>query len=253
MGCGPSMPKLDEFLVAVPAPASGFMLGDIASTAEGSVTLRFPCGVTIAGSNFAGPEPPATCPVKDENEKLLFTVYRAGAEPKSTFSPVKPLRKPTVVRDPAGTVIAMLQTDATEPAKFQLANSYTGYSARPCFAGQPASVTVEGVPLYPWFKAWNGGNPRHPQLYLHGPAGLEKPHAYQYTTYGGAFMPPHKFTIVSTGADKAGVAYGVQLGGNVQSGGRHEVTTAKGMDAGLVATAAFCPLLLEEEWPNSGN
>ena len=92
MGCGPSMPKLDEFLVAVPAPASGFMLGDIASTAEGSVTLRFPCGVTIAGSNFAGPEPPATCPVKDENDKLLFTVYRAGAEPKSTFSPVKPLR-----------------------------------------------------------------------------------------------------------------------------------------------------------------
>ena len=50
-----------------------------------------------------------------------------------------------------------------------------------------------------------------------------------------------------------GVAYGDVVGGNVDAGGRSEVTIAKGMDAGLVAMAAFCPALLEAEFQRGQN
>ena len=118
MGCGPSMPKLEGFHVEQTVPASGFMLGDVASTADSQVVLRFPCGMSLARSSFDGPEPPSTCQVLDGNQTLLFTVHRAGAEPKSSMlSTIKPLRKPTIVRDPTGQVIAVLQTDAAEPRR----------------------------------------------------------------------------------------------------------------------------------------
>ena len=256
MGCCSSrMPKggSEEFLVDQKPFASGSILGDIASTVNGSVLIRFPCGMTLARSAFEGVEPASVCPVKDANEQILFTVCRAGAEPKSSmFSPVKPLRKPTVVRNPAGAVIAMLQTDSTEPIKSSSgANSYTGYSARPHFPGQQSSVTIEGVPLYAWYTHWNGGNKDKTQIFLIGLVGLEKPHAYEHQLYGAAFMPPWKFTLAT--GEKAGVAWGTKVGGSVDAGGRNEVTVAKGMDAGLVAMAAFGPALLEAEFVENSN
>jgi hypothetical protein len=191
---------------------------------------------------------------------VIFTVLRAGAEPKSSmFSTTKPLRKPTLVRDPAGRVIAMLQTDSTEPPKFSTgSNSYTCYSARPRFEGQAAAFTVEGVALYAWFKHRNGGDVIHTVLHFYGAAGLETPHAYHHDWFGHAFMPPWKFTLTTKPA-KAGVAFGVKVSGTNPPGagnvsGKHEVTVAKGMDAGVVVLGAFCAPLLEAEFPdNSSN
>lgn len=130
-------------------------------------------------------------------------------------------------------------------------NSYTGYSARPRFEGQTPAFTIENTALYPWFKQWNGGDHRRTRIYLIGPAGLEKPEAFVHQLYGAAFMPPWKFTTST--ADMVGVAHATQLGGNVDRGGRNEVTVAKGMDAGLVVMAAFGPALLEDELPNNSN
>ena len=258
MGCGPSMPKLEGFHVEQTVPASGFMLGDVASTADSQVVLRFPCGMSLARSSFDGPEPPSTCQVLDGNQTLLFTVHRAGAEPKSSMlSTIKPLRKPTIVRDPTGQVIAVLQTDATEPQKYSTGtNSYTCYSARLRFEGQAPDVTVEGVALYAWFKQWNANDVDHTLIYFIGPAGLEKPNAYHHDLFGAAFMPPWKFT--TTTPAKAGVAFGAKVSGPTQPGsgnvtGLNEVTVAKGMDAGVVVLAAFCPALLEAEFVDSNN
>ena len=124
-------------------------------------------------------------------------------------------------------------------------HSYSGYSAQPRFEGQAAAATVEDVPLFPWFTHVNSSSHHHTQLFMIGPGGLEKPNAFDLQLYGASWLPPWKFTMRTV--ENAGVAYATQIGGNCQKGGRNEVAIAKGMDAGLVVMAAFCPRLLDEE------
>ena len=225
------MPKPDGFLVDQTSPTSGFMLGDIASTAEGPVTLRYPSGEPFGL--------PTTCQVVDASNNLLFTVHRAGAEPQPMFS-FKPIRKPTIVRDPAGAIIVMLSSDSEKPVTTP-PTGYGGYSSRPRFEGQPAKFTVEGVPLYAWFKVWTcAEHCKQVQIYYYAADGsTEKPNAYDHKLYPHMGPPPYKFTTKASGA---GVVYGAL------AGGRYEVTVAKGMDAGLAALASFCPQLLEDEY-----
>ena len=120
------------------------MSSAIASTAEGPVTLHYPSGEPFGL--------PTTCRVVDASNNLLFAVHRAGAEPQPMFS-FKPIRKPTIVRDPVGAIIGMLSSDSEKPVTTP-PTGYSGYSSRPRFEGQPAKFTVEGVPLYAWFKVW---------------------------------------------------------------------------------------------------
>ena len=294
MGAGPSrLPKKEGFLVDQKEPATGFLLGDIASTSDGPVVLRFPCGMTLDTGSTIKPEPAAVCEVVDVDENPLFSIHRAGAEPRpSIFSTHQPLRKPTIVRDPDGMVIGVLGTDAKRPPSSE-PTSYTGYSARPRFAGQVAAFTFEDVPLYPWFMSFNPTPSFHDtMIYLYGSKGLEQPHAYDHKiavalldpkppwrffmchpqeSYRGplpraaidsaqlvqSLLASPRFTCLkSRGPAKkpmVGVAYGDVVGGNVDAGGRSEVTIAKGMDAGLVAMAAFCPALLEAEFQRGQN
>ena len=188
------------------------------------------------------PDQLATCQVVDASNKLLFTVYRAGEEPQPMFS-FKPIRKPTIIRDPAGAVIGMLSSDSEKPVTVP-PTGYSGYSSRPRFEGQPPKFTVEGVPLYAWFKVWaHNEGAKQVQIYLFAADGVhtEKPNAYDHKLYVHMGPPPYKFTTMTTGAEKKGVAYGTLVGSG------HEVTVAKGMDAGLIALASYCPLLLESE------
>ena len=47
MGCGSSLPKVEGFLVDQPTPAAnGYILGELASTAAGNVTLRYSGGIS---------------------------------------------------------------------------------------------------------------------------------------------------------------------------------------------------------------
>ena len=324
-GFGSKLPEKETFLTDQAPPASGFLLGKVASTDKGAVTLRFPCG--NVGDNFWG-NAVTICEVKDVNEQVLFSVHRAGAEEKETglFTNRygwQPLRKASIVRDPKGVALGMLATDRKSPpgqmfgwmenASFVPGPaSYTGYAARPRFAGQEDSVTVEGVPMYAWFTFFSPsgghapqplqlGNHRDNMIYLHGPEGLEPQHAFDYkiaegtpnASCIGALAPdfPYKFMVrTAQGAytgpvpgasptiaqflglffgfvkpcasgTEAGVAYGdtINLGEDMTAfkplaaprpNVMHaEVTIAKGMDAGLVVMAAFCPWLLFKEYP----
>ena len=306
------------------------------------------------------------CEVKDINEKLLFSVHQ-GANDGAAIGHVDhndydydssdgiQLRKPSIVRDPKGVIIGMLATDRTEeqaqPLPWYLESivravpvidsasilqtlqsqpaSYTGYAARPRFAGQAAARTVEGVLMYAWFTffapgggrvnagvlAPNGGRGfRNSMIYLHGPAGLEPQRAYDYRLEGPSPITvketrpagshfPWMFTVreaqgdykgpmpgtsptfaqIITGPFKAimgdfvprapagGTEAGVAYGDTMDTGREgepstywddwnpnpstdpprlihHEVTIAKGMDAGLIVMAAFCPGLLNAEY-----
>ena len=322
----------------------------------------------------------------DINEKLLFSVHRAGSNESvenlikhggyQDLNPIvnvvhRPpglgplLREASIVRDPKGVIIGMLATDRTEPQSDVLSEflpgqakglsmileaqpaSYSGYAARPRFAGQAAAMTVEGVPMYAWFTffapgggrvnagvlAPNGGRGfRNSMIYLHGPAGLEPQRAYDYRLEGPSPITvketrpagshfPWMFTVreaqgdykgpmpgtsptfaqiitgpfkaimgdfvprAPAGGTEAGVAYGDTMDTgregepstywddwnhnpnckceNVKAFGEmeghrcttdpprlihHEVTIAKGMDAGLIVMAAFCPGLLNAEY-----
>ena len=188
------------------------MFGGIASTLDGPVTLRFPCGFKPPP-----PDPPANCQVVNANNRLLSTVHRAGAEKQPSFS-FKPIRKPTIVRA-AGAVVGMFCSDQ-EKAPTRPGTSYSGYSKVPRFEGQAPTSTCEGVPM---FEQWSGTKDcKETLIFYYGPAGLEKPHAYQHTVYPHMGPPPQKFTTtVGTGADKKGVAYGAL------SGGAHDVQVAK--------------------------
>ena len=293
MGAGPSrLPKKEGFLVDQTEPATGFLLGDIASTSDGPVVLRFPCGMTLDTGSTIKPEPAAVCEVVDIDENPLFSIHRAGAEPRpSIFSTHQPLRKPTIVRDTEGRVIGVLGTDAKRPPSSE-PTSYTGYSARPRFAGQVAAFTFEDVPFYPWFMSFKPTPSfQDTMIYLYGSKGLEQPHAYDHKiavalldpkppwrffmchpqeSYRGplpraaidsaqlvqSLLASPRFTCLKHRGQKkpmVGVAYGDVVGGNVDAGGRSEVTIAKGMDAGLVAMAAFCPALLEAEFQRGQN
>ena len=326
---GSKLPGKETFLTDQTPPASGFLLGKVASTDNGAVTLRFPCGKHAAGMNNEDyAEAITICEVKDINETLLFSVHRAGKEPKevalfgSQYYGWQPLRKASIVRDPKGIAIGMLATDRKKPPGQPLdvsgslpgPTSYTGYAARPRFAGQEDSVSVEGVPMYAWFTFFapcggKMGGPIQPfvgnfhdnMIYLHGPEGLEPQHAFDYKveegtpsqTFMAGLVPgfPWKFTVRTAQegykgpvpgtsptlsqflgaffgfvqpcapAAEAGVAYGdtVDLGedataykpllANRPNITHAEVTIAKGMDAGLVVMAAFCPWLLNIEYP----
>ena len=141
------------------------MFGGIASTLDGPVTLHFPCGFKPPP-----PDPPANCQVVDANNRLLFTVHRAGAEKQPAFS-FKPIRKPTIVRA-AGAVVGMFCSDQ-EKAPTRPGTSYSGYSKVPRFEGQAPTSTCEGVPM---FKQWSGTKDcKETLIFYYGPAGLEKP------------------------------------------------------------------------------
>ena len=327
-GFGSKLPAKETFLTDQAPPASGFLLGKVASTDKGAVTLRFPCGNQ---GDFYGTAI-TICEVKDINENVLFSVHRAGAEEKETgffTSPYgwQPLRKASIVRDPKGVALGMLATDrksapgqmfgAIETDKFIPGPaSYTGYAARPRFAGQEDSVIVEGVPMYAWFTFFAPGGGHMPQplapgsqgqrdnmIYLHGPEGLEPQHAFDWeiaegTPHASCFGPlvagyPFKFMVrraqgaytgpvpgtsttpfqflgalfgfvkpCASGTEE-GVAYGdtINYGEDMAAFKplaaprpnimHAEVTIAKGMDAGLVVMAAFCPWLLFIEYPRA--
>ena len=305
---GSKLPDKEGFLVEQTPLGSGFLLGRIASTHKGPVTLRFHC------DPLDHEDVVTSCDVVDTNEKLLFSVHLAKAKPKKgnkLASPFdwQPLRKASIVRDPAGVIIGMLATDRERPPgfgwRFTKPASYTGYAVRPRFAGQVSAVTVEGVPMYAWFMFFAPGGGQYlmaqharPQtthttmIYLYGSAGLGQSHAYDYKLeckdHQHGREPPWKFTVrkpqgdfrfkgavpgipptfaqvmrSTFGAEKArapadgketGVAYGDTVIDSAQ-GTRNEVTIARGMDAGLVAMAAFCPALLDIEHPrlHAGN
>ena len=220
------MPKVDEFLVEQPSPAFGFMFGALASTVDGPIVLRFP-------GEFPPTYPAATCQVVDGNNQLLFTVYRAAGEPQPAFT-LKPIRKPTIIRDAAGVVIGMYSSDQAKTPN-RPGTSYSGYSSRPRFEGQAAAFTVENVPLYPWFKHWSGTEHcNKTDIFFYGaaPGTIEQPPAYEHKVWTHMGPPPYKFTTTA-GAEKKGCAYGAL------DGGKHEVTVAKGMDAGMVVLAAL--------------
>ena len=209
------------------------------------------------------------CEVRDINEKLLFSVHRAGTNDsaenqlanggymsggivnvvETPWGQGPLLRKASIVRDPKGVIIGMLATDRTEPqhepflggflhgramdfARVLEAQptSYSGYAARPRFAGQAEAMTVEGVPMYAWFTFFapgggrvdasfffpNGGRGfRNSMIYLHGPAGLEPQRAYDYRlegptplsvndTYDAASHFPWMFTVREARGDYKG-------------------------------------------------
>ena len=185
------MPKPDGFLVDQTSPTSGFMLGDIASTAEGPVTLHYPSGEPFGL--------PTTCRVVDASNNLLFTVHRAGAEPQPMFS-FKPIRKPTIVRDPVGAIIGMLSSDSEKPVTTP-PTGYSGYSSRPRFEGQPAKFTVEGVPLYAWFKVWTfAEHCKQVQIYYYAADGsTEKPNAYDHKLHPHMGPPPYPLHVYDEG------------------------------------------------------
>jgi len=258
------VPAKETFLVDQTPPASGFLLGNVASTDKGAVTLRFPCGHVEEDDDAI-----TVCELMDINEKLLFSVHRAGSNESvenlikhggyQDLNPIvnvvhRPpglgplLREASIVRDPKGVIIGMLATDRTEPQSDLLSEltfgqakglsmileaqpaSYSGYAARPRFAGQAAAMTVEGVPMYAWFTffapgggrvdaGWlfpNGGRGfRNSMIYLHGPAGLEPQRAYDYRlegptplsvndTYDAASHFPWMFTVREARGDYKG-------------------------------------------------
>ena len=93
MGAGPSrLPKKEGFLVDQTEPATGFLLGDIASTSDGPVVLRFPCGMTLDTGSTIKPEPAAVCEVVDVDENPLFKM-RARPEQKAAIEREKSERE----------------------------------------------------------------------------------------------------------------------------------------------------------------
>ena len=172
MGCGASaMPTYDDFLTEQTPPASGFMLGDVASTKDGPVVLRIPCGMSIPP-----PEPAANCPVMqvvDQSETMIMVVQRAGNEPKSSmFSPTKPLRKPTVVRDAAQRIIGLLHTDAEkvratgDRRAIELGTHQVRAVQDPTSSILGRAATAQGAHLVHWLLGatalrWPAGRPHH--------------------------------------------------------------------------------------------
>ena len=247
MGCGASFPAADGFLVEHPASTRGFVLGDLASTAAGQVTLRYSAGISMGtpcGMN------PTTNPVKDGSGTLLFTVYRAGEPPGNSdfnFGQWRKLiRQPTVLRDAAGKCIALLKSDSIKDP-VQPGNVYTGYSAKPPFEGQSAALTFEDVALYAAFKVQNIANRQNRVIMVKDAAGgLEPQPAYMLKTHM-TISPVDKFVVTLPGHTKKepmGVACGDKSGS-----ADHLLTVAKGMDAGVAVMAGFAAALLGAEIP----
>jgi hypothetical protein len=227
-------------------PANGYILGELASTTAGIITLYFSGGITnkmpAAGAH------PTTNPVKTGSSKdglEIFTVFRAGD------LEFKYIRQPTIARNAAGQAIAMLKSDSTTNP-VQVGNTYTGYCVAPRFDGQGVACNVEGVSMYSAFQVQNMTKP-NPEgtfgfaefnVYLMKDASVfDSDPAYVLTTYWtcSAGAETQAFAL-RTSADNAGVAHG-----NMTGGGKITLTVAKGMDAGLAVLAGFAPALLVSE------
>ena len=245
MGCGASLPKVEGFLVDQQTPANGYILGELASTAAGNVTLRYSGGISNR-SNGVGADP-TTNPVMTDSKDVIFTVNRAGD------LHYKWIREPTIVKDTGGKTIAMLKSDSTT-TPVSVGNTYTGYCSAPRFDGQGAAFTADdGVSMYPAFrvqnmdaKAGNVGYANFNVYLMKDGAAFDSTPTYVLTTYFSCSATV-KF-LLTTYAGNAGVAHG-----NV-SGGKITLTVVKGMDAGLALLAGFAPALLvgELEYVDSG-
>ena len=249
MGCGASLPKVEGFLVEQPTPANGYILGDLASTAAGNVTLHYSGGITNKG--VAAGSYPTTNPVKIDGGDVIFTVLRAG----DLNRPRDWIRGPTIAKDAAGRTIAMLKTDSTTKLKWDsVGNTYTGYCLAPRFDGQGAAFTADGVSMYSAFrvqnmdsKAGNLGYGKFNVYLIKDGAAFDSTPTYVLTTYFSCSATV-KF-LLTTYADNAGVAHG-----DTKFGGKITLTVVKGMDAGLALLAGFAPALLiaELEYVDSG-
>lgn len=243
------MPKVDGFLTDQPMPANGYILGELASTAAGNVSLRYSGGITNRG--FAPGVHPTTNPVTSESSDVIFTVHRAGNLNKQW------IREPTIVKDAGAKTIAMLKSDSTT-TPVCVGNSYTGYCSAPRFDGQGAAFNVDGVPMYSAFRvqnvstkpdaAGNFGSANFNVYLMRDAAAFDLQPAYVLRTWGlalGFSGFAHRFTLV-THADGAAMGAGVAHGKS-DLGGKITLTVAKGMDAGLAVLAGFAPDLLVGE------
>jgi len=238
------LPKVEGFLVDQQTPANGYILGELASTAAGNVTLCYSGGITNR-SPAAGAHP-TTNPVKNDSGDVIFTVLRAG---DLNF---KWIREPTMVKDAGGQTIAMLKSDSTT-TPVCVGNTFTGYCSAPRFDGQGAAFNVDGVSMYSAFRVQNVstkptvegtfGNANFNVYLMRDAAVFDSQPAYVLRTLWGVSpgAHTHKFTL-TTHADGAGVAHG-----NATGSGQITLTVAKGMDAGLAVLAGFAPALLVSE------
>lgn len=244
--CAASIPKLEGFLVHQSPPANGYILGELASTTAGIITLYYSGGIT--NKTPAAGAHPTTNPVKtsrSNDSKEIFTVFRPGD------LDFKYIRQPTIVRNATGQAIAMLKSDSTTNP-VQVGNTYTGYCMAPRFDGQGEAFKVDGVSMYPTFRVQNMIKP-NPEgtfgyaefnVYLVKDAKVfDSDPAYVLTTYWtcGCGAEVQAFAL-TTSADNAGVAHG-----NVYGSGQIRLTVAQGMDAGLAVLAGFAPALLVSE------
>eukprot|EP00947_MAST-08B_sp_MAST-8B-sp1_P001964 g1964.t1 len=231
MGCRTSMPKVDGFLTDQPMPANGYILGELASTAAGNVSLRYSGGITNRG--FAPGVHPTTNSVTSESSDVIFTVHRAGNLNKQW------IREPTIVKDAGAKTIAMLKSDSTT-TPVCVGNSYTGYCSAPRFDGQGAAFNVDGVPMYSAFRVQNLSTKPDAA----GNFGSANFNVYLMRDAAAFDLQP-AFTLV-THADGAAMGAGVAHGKS-DLGGKITLTVAKGMDAGLAVLAGFAPDLLVGE------
>lgn len=244
MGCGASLPKVEGFLVEQPTQGNGHILGNLASTAAGNITLHYSSGMTNKGP--APGSHPTTNPVRVDSGDVIFTVNRAGDLPPRNW-----IRGPTIAKDAAGRTIAMLKSDSTTKLKWDsVGNTYTGYCLAPRFDGQGAAFTADGVSMYSAFrvqnmdsKAGNLGYGKFNVYLIKDGAAFDSTPTYVLTTYFSC-NATQKF-LLTTYADNAGVAHGNTKSGPF--GGKITLTVVKGMDAGLALLAGFAPALLVGE------
>ena len=154
----------------------------------------------------------------------------------------------SVVRDPAGAILAALQSTTTMPQELlsgMTTNSLVTFGVRPRFEGQAVAMTIENVGLYPWVLSTRPGGmmTMHNTLAWATAGGWAAP-AYKLKWFAG--FPPPQFKVTATDGTGAALARKSQT-----SPKQHEVTIAQGMDAGVVLCGIYAACVLVNEMPQS--
>ena len=134
MGCGTSLPSDDEFLKPQ-SLSTDCLLGGIADASAGNIVIRFPpCGQGLA--------------VRSGTYEMCDAAG-AGLAKVTVTDQFKGI---SIVRDPAGVILAALQSTTTSQAGLSgmSTQKLITFGARPRFEGQPVGLTIENVGLYPW-------------------------------------------------------------------------------------------------------
>lgn len=231
MGCAASLPSDAEFLAPQSVGATGCLLGGIADTTASNIIIRFP--------PLSGLDPWR----KGGSFNLAMTDATGAVLAQVTFT--KQFKGLTIVRDPAGAILAVLQTTTTsqDTLSGMSTNEFITFGARPRFDGQQPAFAVENVNLFPWIKATRPGGMMtlHNKLSWATAGGWAEP-AFSFKWWIGA--PPQPFKV--TAADSTGAA----LGRKTESIPKQsEITVAQGMDAGAVLCALMMSTLLIAEMP----